>query len=139
MLRNAFLFLAALLLALSAGRAFWVWLGENPFNMSGPTYVEFFQQLDRRIAVPLRSRVLAGLYAQESQHCFGEATARPFIFYLRRSGLAWLAASSRFSSTFPSTSGWPHGTPLPFHPTTKNISILGGNGTAFDLWPYSRQ
>jgi hypothetical protein len=29
------------------------WLGENPFNMSGPAYVEFFQQLDTRIAIPI--------------------------------------------------------------------------------------
>ena len=44
MLRNVLLFCAAVLLALTAGRAFWVSLGENPFNMSGATYVEFFQQ-----------------------------------------------------------------------------------------------
>jgi hypothetical protein len=37
MLRNALLLLAALLLAMTAGRAFWVWLGENPFDMSGAT------------------------------------------------------------------------------------------------------
>jgi uncharacterized membrane protein len=53
MVRNALLFLAALLLALTAGRAFWIWLGENPFDMSGQTYVEFFQQLDKRIALPI--------------------------------------------------------------------------------------
>jgi hypothetical protein len=41
MRRNVLLFFTALLLSLTAGRAFWVWLGENPFNMSGPTYVEF--------------------------------------------------------------------------------------------------
>jgi uncharacterized membrane protein len=53
MLRKTCLFLTAVLLALTAGRAFWVTLGENPFNMSGRTYVEFFQQLDQRIAVPI--------------------------------------------------------------------------------------
>src|SRR5688572_20333453 len=53
MWRNTLLFGAALLLALTAGRAFWVTLGESPFNMSAATYVEFFQQLDRRIAVPI--------------------------------------------------------------------------------------
>jgi hypothetical protein len=52
-IRNAVLFLAALLPALTAGRAFWIWLGENPFNMSGQTYVEFFQQLDKRLVVPI--------------------------------------------------------------------------------------
>ncbi len=66
MLRNVVLFLTALLLALTAGRAFWVWLGENPFNMSGQTYVEFFQQLDKRIVVPIGitgigGTVLAGI------------------------------------------------------------------------------
>jgi uncharacterized membrane protein len=68
MLRKLVLFVAALFLALTAGRAFWVWLGENPFNMSGQTYVEFFQQLDRRVAVPIAitgvgGTVLAGLAA----------------------------------------------------------------------------
>ena len=41
-IRNALLFCAAVQLALTAGRAFWVSLGENPFDMSGATYVEFF-------------------------------------------------------------------------------------------------
>src|SRR5262245_54095067 len=60
MLRNVFLFFAALLLALTAGRAFCVWLGENPFNMFGPTYVEFFQQLDRHIGVPIAVTSIGG-------------------------------------------------------------------------------
>ena len=60
MLRNVLLFFTALLLALTAGRAFWVWLGENPFNMSGATYVEFFQQLDERIAIPIAVTGLGG-------------------------------------------------------------------------------
>src|SRR5688572_4461035 len=68
MLRNVLLFSAAVFLALTAGRAFWVSLGENPFNMSGATYVEFFQQLDRRIAIPIAvtgigGTLLAGLSA----------------------------------------------------------------------------
>jgi uncharacterized membrane protein len=68
MLRNVVLFCAAVLLALTAGRAFWVSLGENPFNMSAATYVEFFQQLDRRIAIPIAitgigGTLLAGLAA----------------------------------------------------------------------------
>ena len=68
MIRNTVLFLTALLLALTAGRAFWIWLGENPFNMSGQTYVEFFQQLDKRIAVPIAitgvgGTILAGISA----------------------------------------------------------------------------
>jgi hypothetical protein len=68
MFRDSLLFCAAVLLALTAGRAFWVTLGENPFSMSGATYVEFFQQLDRRIALPIAvtgigGMVLAGLSA----------------------------------------------------------------------------
>jgi uncharacterized membrane protein len=68
MLRNVLLFCAAVLLALTAGRAFWVTLGENPFNMSGATYIEFFQQLDRRIAIPIAitgigGTILAGVAA----------------------------------------------------------------------------
>ena len=67
-IRNAVLFLAALLLALTAGRAFWIWIGENPFNMSGQTYVEFFQQLDKRVAIPIAitgvgGTILAGIAA----------------------------------------------------------------------------
>jgi uncharacterized membrane protein len=60
MWRNILLFGAALLLALTAGRAFWVTLGESPFNMSPATYVEFFQQLDRRIAVPIAVTGIGG-------------------------------------------------------------------------------
>jgi uncharacterized membrane protein len=60
MYRNIVLFLAALLLALTAGRAFWVWLGENPFDMSGAAYVEFFQQLDKRIAIPIAITGIGG-------------------------------------------------------------------------------
>ena len=72
MLRNVVIFLAAVFLSLTAGRAFWVSLGENPFNMSGRTYVEFFQQLDPRIAIPIAitgvgGTVLAGVAAALSR------------------------------------------------------------------------
>jgi hypothetical protein len=33
--------------------AFWTWLGENPANLPGATYVEFFQALDRGFAIPI--------------------------------------------------------------------------------------
>lgn len=67
-MRKVVLFLAALFLSLTAGRAVWVWLGENPFDMSGSTYVEFFQQLDMRIAIPIAitgvgGTLLAGIAA----------------------------------------------------------------------------
>jgi hypothetical protein len=73
MLRNVMLFITALLLALTAGRAFWIWLGESPFNMSGATYVEFFQQLDKRIAVSIAvtgigGTLLAGISAAVYKH-----------------------------------------------------------------------
>ena len=60
MLRKLLLFFTALLLALTAGRAVWIWLGENPFNMSGKTYVEFFQQLDKAIAIPIAVTGIGG-------------------------------------------------------------------------------
>jgi len=68
MARKTVLFLAALFLALTAGRAVWIWIGENPFDMSGRTYVEFFQQLDKRVVVPIAvtgigGTVLAGIAA----------------------------------------------------------------------------
>ena len=72
-LRNVILFVTALLLALTAGRAFWVWLGESPFNLSGATYVEVFQQLDKLIAVPVAvtgigGALLAGISAAVYKH-----------------------------------------------------------------------
>jgi uncharacterized membrane protein len=51
--RSALLLSTAILLALVAGRAFWVWLGESPFGMTGATYIDFFQHLDQRIALPI--------------------------------------------------------------------------------------
>jgi uncharacterized membrane protein len=67
-MRKLLLFLTAVALALTAGRAFWVTLGEDPFDMSGRTYVEFFQQLDRRVVVPIAitgvgGTLLAGISA----------------------------------------------------------------------------
>lgn len=60
MWRKFLLFGAAVLLSLTAGRAVWVSLGENPFNMSAATYVEFFQQLDRAIAIPIALTGIGG-------------------------------------------------------------------------------
>jgi uncharacterized membrane protein len=61
MWRNGLVFGAAVLLALTAGRAFWISLGENPFSLPGATYVEYFQQVDRRIAVPIAMTGLGGM------------------------------------------------------------------------------
>lgn len=88
MWRKTLLFGAALLLALTAGRAFWVTLGENAFNMSAATYVEFFQQLDRRIAVPIAATgvggtLLAGLAAMAHR-----AERKAFYLLLAACGLA---------------------------------------------------
>ena len=68
MLHKLLIFAAAVLLSLTAGRAFWVTLGESPLSVRGATYVEFFQQTDRRVAVPIAmtgvgGTVLAGLSA----------------------------------------------------------------------------
>ena len=86
------LFFTALLLALTAGRAFWVFLGENPFNMSGRTYVEFFQQLDKAIVIPIAvtgigGTLLAGISAAVYRH------ERP-AFYLLVAACALAAGGS---------------------------------------------
>jgi len=60
MLRNTILFLALLFVSLTAGRAFWVTLGENPLKLSGATYVEFFQALDKKVAVPIAITGIGG-------------------------------------------------------------------------------
>lgn len=79
MVREIILFLTMLLVALTAGRAFWAWLGENPANLSGATYVEFFQALDRAIASTIAvtgvgGTVLAGvsaaLFRRERAVCY---------------------------------------------------------------------
>ena len=91
-MRDTLLFFAALFIALTAGRAFWVTLGENPFAMSGATYVEFFQQLDRRIAGPIAltgmgGPLLAGLaaFAYRRQR-------RPFLLLVAACALGVIAS-----------------------------------------------
>ena len=88
MLRNVLLFFTALMLALTAGRAFWVWLGENPFNMSGPTYVEFFQQLDKRIVVPIGITGIGGTLLAGISAFLSRYDRRPFYLLLLACGLA---------------------------------------------------
>lgn len=88
MLRNVLLFLAALLLALTAGRAFWVWLGENPFDMSGQTYVEFFQQLDKRIAIPIAITGVGGTLLTGISAVLNRSDRRTFFLLLFAAGLA---------------------------------------------------
>jgi len=82
MVRNVLLFCAALLQALTAGRAFWVSLGENPFNMSGPTYVEYFQQLDRRIAIPIAVTGIGGTLMAGLAAFAHKADRRAFLLLL---------------------------------------------------------
>ena len=87
MLRNVLLFLTALLLALTAGRAFWIWLGENPFDMSGQTYVEFFQQLDKRIALPIAITGVGGTVLAAISAVLHRSDRRTFILLLLACGL----------------------------------------------------
>ena len=87
MVRNIVLFFAALLLSLTAGRAFWVWLGENPFNMSGPTYVEFFQQLDKRIVLPIAITGLGGTLLAGLAAVLCKSERRAFYLLLAACGL----------------------------------------------------
>ena len=88
MLRNLLLFFTALLLALTAGRAFWVTLGENPFNMSGQAYVEFFQQLDLRIAVPIAITGIGGTVLAGISAALHRSDRRTFYLLLLACGLA---------------------------------------------------
>jgi len=81
LLRGTLLLTTAILLALVAGRAFWVWLGESPFGITGATYVDFFQHLDQRIAFPIAmigilGPLLAGVSAALSR---GD---RPVFYFL---------------------------------------------------------
>jgi hypothetical protein len=80
MLRSVLLFFTALLLGLTAGRPFWVWLGENPFNMSGATYVEFFKQLDKRIVIPIAVAGIGGTLLAGISARFTKLTAVPVIY-----------------------------------------------------------
>jgi uncharacterized membrane protein len=88
MRRNILLFGAAVLIALTAGRAFWVTLGENPFSMSGATYVEFFQQLDRRIAVPIAMTGVGGTLLAGLAALTHRTDRRVFYLLLAACGLA---------------------------------------------------
>ena len=88
MWRDSLLFGAALLLALTAGRAFWVTLGESPFNMSAATYVEFFQQLDRRIAIPIAVTGVGGtLLAGQRGHTLDKPLCNQRVFVGNMVGL----------------------------------------------------
>ena len=41
------------MVAMTAGRAFWVWIGENPSALSMTTFIESFQATNRVIALPI--------------------------------------------------------------------------------------
>ena len=60
MLRKVILFFTLVLVALTTGRAFWTWVAENPANLSGATYVEFFQALERAITIPIAVTAIGG-------------------------------------------------------------------------------
>src|SRR5260370_41887915 len=53
MARTITLFFTVLMVALTAGRAFWVWVAENPSALSMMTYIESFQATNRAIALPI--------------------------------------------------------------------------------------
>ena len=88
MQRKVALFFTALLLALTAGRAFWIWLGENPFDMSGQTYVEFFQQLDKRIALPIAITGIGGTVLAAVSALYYRSDRRMFYLLAIACGLA---------------------------------------------------
>jgi uncharacterized membrane protein len=80
MLRNVILFFTLVMVALTTGRAFWMWLGENPANLSGATYVEFFQALDRGIAIPIAVTGIGGTVLAGVSALFFRRD--PAVFYL---------------------------------------------------------
>ena len=85
--RNVLLFLTALLLSLTAGRAVWIWIGENPFDMSGQTYVEFFQQLDKRVGPAIAITGIGGTLLAAISAVLHRADRRTFVLLLVACGL----------------------------------------------------
>lgn len=92
MLRNILLFFTAVLLALTAGRAFWLWVGESPFEVSGPTYVEFFQMVDSRIAIPIAVTGIGGTLLAGLSAAVHYADRRVFYLLLAAFALACLGS-----------------------------------------------
>ena len=92
MVRNGMLFVTSVLVALTAGRAFWVWLGENPAHLSGATYVEFFQVLDRGIAIPIAVTGIGGTVLAGISAVLFKRDRPAFSFLLAACGLALLAS-----------------------------------------------
>jgi len=68
MVRRTVLFMTLILVALLAGRAFWISLLDNPARYPADVYVSYFQIVDRAIATPIAlmgtaAALLAGLSA----------------------------------------------------------------------------
>jgi uncharacterized membrane protein len=68
MIRRTLLFITLILIALLAGRAFWVSLLDDPARFPADVYVAYFQIVDRSIAAPIAvmgvsAMLLAGLSA----------------------------------------------------------------------------
>jgi uncharacterized membrane protein len=99
--RSVLLFCAAVLIALTAGRAVWVSLGENPFDMSGATYVEFFQQLDRRIAIPIAVTGIGGTLLTGLAALAHKADRRTFYMLLAACGFAMVGSLVTISVNVP--------------------------------------
>ena len=78
--------------ALTAGRAFWVWLGESPFGVAGATYVDFFQQLDRRIAIPIAVIGTLGPVLAGASAALCRSNRRTFLCLLAACGLGVASA-----------------------------------------------
>ncbi|MGI8735288.1 MAG: anthrone oxygenase family protein [Pyrinomonadaceae bacterium] len=100
-LRKVVLFFTAVLVALTAGRAFWVWLGENPANLSGATYVEFFQVLDRGIALPIAVTGIGGAVLAGISAILFRRDRPAFYLLLATCGLALLATIVTISVHLP--------------------------------------
>jgi len=92
MLRNSILFFALVTVALTAGRAFWAWLGENPANLSGATYVEFFQALSRGIHIPIGVTGIGGVVLTAVSAVLFRNDGTVFYLLLSTSGLCVVAS-----------------------------------------------
>ena len=133
-IRNAVLFLATLLLALTAGRAFWIWLGENPFDMSGQTYVEFFQQLDKRIAVPIAVTGVGGTILAGLSAALHRTDRRAFYLLSLACAFALVGDLVTILVNVPINNELATWNRRPYQRTIRTTYFGGGSGITFGSW-----
>ncbi len=90
-LRKVILFVTLVLVSLTAGRAFWTWVAENPANLSGATYVEFFQALERSISIPIGVTAIGGFVLAGISAILFRSDRRVFYLLLATCGFCLVA------------------------------------------------